>query len=139
MIKITVNGRPVPQGNHRVNAHGHTYEANKALGPWREAIRAETQRECAAPLAGPLAVTVTFRMTRPKVHYRTGRNAHLLRDGAPRYPDGAPDADKLARAILDGLCAGGAFRDDGQVVDLIASKRYAGQAGADIVVTEVTD
>lgn len=139
MIKITVNGRPVPQGNHRVNAHGHTYEANKALGPWREAIRSETQRECSAPLAGPVAVDVTFRMTRPKSHYRTGRNAHLLRDGAPRYPDGAPDADKLARAILDGLTAGGAFRDDGQVVDLFAHKRYAEIAGADMSVTEITD
>lgn len=139
MIKITVNGKPAPQGNHRVNKSGHTYEANKAVAPWREAIRAETQREAAVPIPGPVAVTITFRLTRPKSHYRTGRNAHLVKDGAPRYPDGKPDADKLARAILDGLTAGGAFWDDGQVVDLIACKRYAEIAGADIAVTEMSE
>lgn len=139
MIKITVNGKPAPQGNHRVNAHGHTYEANKAVGPWREAIRAETQREAAVPIPGPVAVTITFRMTRPKSHYRTGRNACLVKDGASRYPDGKPDVDKLSRAVLDGLTAGGAFWDDGQVVDLAACKRYAEIAGADITVTEMSE
>jgi Holliday junction resolvase RusA-like endonuclease len=139
VIKISVSGKSAPQGNHRTNKYGATYETSKSVGPWREAIRAETQREAAVPIPGPVMVTITFRMIRPKSHYRTGRNAHLVKDGAPRYPDGRPDVDKLARAILDGLTAGGAFCDDGQVVDLIASKRYAETAGADILVTEMAE
>ena len=141
MIKITVNGTPAPQGNHRVNAHGHIYEANKAVGPWREAIRAETQRACEVPMAGPVEVTVVFRLRRPKSHYRTGRNAHLLRAGAPRYPDGKPDEDKLKRAVNDGLTAGGAFWDDAQIVHSDVWKVWAddAQPGADIVVTEMSE
>lgn len=36
----------------------------------------------------------------------------------------APDIDKLVRALADAL-AGVVFRDDAQIVDLIATKRYA--------------
>jgi crossover junction endodeoxyribonuclease RusA len=142
MIKITVDGTPAPQGNHRVNKHGAIYETSKAVGPWREAIRAETQRACDVPLAGPVEVKVVFRLTRPKSHYRTGRNAHLVKDGAPRYPDGKPDEDKLKRAVNDGLTAGGAFWDDGQIVHSDVWKIYAApgqKPGADITVTEITD
>jgi crossover junction endodeoxyribonuclease RusA len=142
MITITVDGKPATQGNHRVNKYGAIYETSKAIGPWREAIRAETQRACDMPLAGPIEVKVVFRLIRPKSHYRTGRNAHLVKDGAPRYPDGKPDEDKLKRAVNDGLTAGGAFWDDAQIVHSDVWKVYAGpgeKPGVDITVTEIID
>jgi crossover junction endodeoxyribonuclease RusA len=139
VIKFSVNGKPAPQGSKTRNRAGAVYESSKAVAPWREAIRAETQRACEVPLAGPVSVLIGFRMTRPKSHYRTGRNAHLLKGGAPGYPDGKPDLDKLARAVLDGLKEGGAFWDDAQVVTLAVAKAYADASGpgADIEVTEV--
>jgi Holliday junction resolvase RusA-like endonuclease len=100
-------------------------ESSKAVGPWREAVRAETQRIMAVPLAGPVSVEAIFWLKRPQGHYRTGRNAHLLRDSAPDWSCGKPDLDKLARAILDGLTEGGAWKDDGQVASLYVRKRYA--------------
>lgn len=141
MITITVAGTPAPQGNHRVNKSGAIYETSKAVGPWREAVRAETQRACDVPLAGPVEVTIIFRLKRPKGHYRTGKNAHLLRDGAPPYPDGNPDWDKLSRAVCDGLTAGGAFWDDAQIVHTEVWKTWAdtGLPGATITVSEVKD
>ena len=138
MIKITINGNPAPQGSKTRNRAGAVYESSKAVGPWREAIRAETQRAAEAPMAGPVSVLIGFRLTRPRSHYRTGRNARQLRPAAPAYPDTRPDIDKLARAVLDGLKAGGAFGDDAQVVTLACAKGYAEQAGADIEVCEVT-
>jgi len=63
-------------------------------------------------------------LKRPKGHYRTGRNSHLLRDSAPLYPAGVPDLDKLCRAVLDGLTMGGAWKDDSQVINLHAVKKY---------------
>lgn len=141
MIKISVSGKPAPQGNHRTNQYGATYETSKGAAPWREAVRAETQRTMretgADQLAGPVRCEITFWLVRPKGHYRTGRNAHLVRDTAPRYPGVKPDPDKLARAVLDGLTSGHAYRDDGQVVDLIVHKRYAERPGADIELSEV--
>ena len=111
-------------------------EMSKAVGPWREAVRAETQRAAAGtgPFAGPVRVAITFALKRPKGHYRTGRNSHMLSDRAPRWPGSTPDLDKLCRAVLDGLTEGGAWKDDGQVVILAAQKTYAGASGPGAVI-----
>lgn len=139
MIKFTVNGTPVPQGSgFAVSKHGQVFNPRSAaVKPWREAVRAETQRAAEVPMAGPVVVSILFRLRRPKSHYRTGRNAHLLKDSAPRYPDGKPDIDKLTRAVLDGLTEGGAFWDDAQVVSLAVDKHYGATPGADITVEDM--
>jgi Holliday junction resolvase RusA-like endonuclease len=129
MIRFRVNGRPAPQGSKRHVGNGRMVESSKAVGPWREAVRAETQRY--APLwhvaedgETPLIwdVCLNFYLPRPKGHYGTGRNRSQVKPSAPPRPAGRPDLDKLARAVLDGLTAGGAFADDAQVVGLITAK-----------------
>jgi crossover junction endodeoxyribonuclease RusA len=143
MIEVIVRGIPAPQGSKRHVGNGRMIESSKAVGPWREAIRAETQRVmdalCVYPISGPVGVQVNFNLPRPKGHYRTGKNAHLLSVGAPAWPAGTPDLDKLIRAVLDGLTMGGAWKDDGQVVSLLAYKRYADgvPVGCKIEITEV--
>lgn len=128
-VVITVRGIPAPQGSKRHVGNGRMVEMSKAVGPWREAVRAETQRAVLLPLAGPVEVALSFWLPRPKGHYRTGRNAHLIRPGAPDFPAGKPDLDKLARAVLDGLTAGGAWKDDSQAVALSACKMYGNAGG----------
>ena len=149
-LLITVHGTPAPQGSKRGYVNRHTgrvamVESSKAVKPWREAVkyaalealRDSPQRvmrgavEAAEPLLGPVAVTVTFRLSRPKHHYRTGANAHLLRDGAPTWPATKPDLDKLLRSTLDGLGEAGCWRDDAQVAEVSVAKVY-GQPGAEI-------
>ena len=140
MIEIVVRGIPAPQGSKRHVGGGRMIESSRAVGPWREAVRAETQRKVPAPLGGPVAVRVWFWLPRPKTHFRTGANAHLLRDGAPVRPSGTPDLDKLVRAVLDGLTMGGAWKDDGQAAELQARKLYVitGMTpGCRIEITEV--
>jgi crossover junction endodeoxyribonuclease RusA len=162
VIEITVDGKPAPQGSKTRNRYGAIYDDSKATKPWREAVRAETQRAMLAlgelaqitalgpdlgairqvpaePMAGPVAVTVSFRMTRPKGHFGAGRNAGTVRASAPAFPFGKPDVDKLARAVLDGLTEGGAFKDDAQVITLICHKIYSPRGGADIIVREVSE
>ena len=128
-VVIEVHGTPAPQGSKIRNRYGAVYESNRNVAPWREAIRAEAQRQVLVPLAGPVLCRITFRMPRPKGHYGTGRNAGQVRNGAPEFPASKPDIDKLARAVLDGLTDGGAWKDDSQVVTLIVHKVYA-QASA---------
>jgi hypothetical protein len=67
------------------------------------------------PLTGPLWAYVVFSLARPKSHWRTGRNAHLLRDGAPVRPGGYPDVSKLIRSTEDACTSAGLWHDDGQV------------------------
>lgn len=141
MIIISVSGKPAPQGSKTRNRAGAVYESSKAVGPWRDAVRTETQaivRAMAGPpyLSGePVEVSILVRLARPAGHFGSGRNAGNLRATAPPRPRTTPDIDKLARAILDGITAGGAIADDSQIADLRVSKVYCdrGEApGADV-------
>lgn len=123
MITVQVNGVPAPQGSKRHVGGGRMVEVSRAVGPWREAVRTETQRVMGDrdPFDGAVCVLITFLLLRPK--------------SAPKrlvYPVKRPDLDKLARSVLDGLTAGGAFTDDSQVVVLMADKRYGPRPGATI-------
>lgn len=64
---------------------------------------------------GAVRVAVTFRVVRPPSVSLTRRP----------YPHVKPDLDKYVRNTLDGLKEAGVYKDDGQVVELWASKRYA--------------
>ena len=113
---IVVRGTPAPQGSKRHVGRGIMIESSKAVGPWREAVRAETQRAVKdiGPADGAVSVTIQFYLPRPKS--LPGRvTAHVRR----------PDLDKLGRAVLDGLTDGGAWLDDSQVTRLMLGKCYA--------------
>ena len=138
-VMIQVRGTPAPQGSKTRNRYGAVYESSKAVGPWRNAVRTETQRAVPVPLTGPLAVRLAFVMPRPRGHYGIGGNADRLRPSAPAYPARMPDLDKLCRAVLDGLTDGGAWKDDGQVVTLHATKRYALPGAATGVLIEIEE
>jgi Holliday junction resolvase RusA-like endonuclease len=78
-----------------------------------------------------------FHFLRPRSHYRTGRNAALLRGDAPAYPAGRPDLTKLVRAAEDAL-KGVVWADDGQVVGQGNRKVYGEKPGVRICVRRVT-
>ncbi len=143
MITIRVAGVPAPQGSKRHVGGGRMVESSRAVGPWREAVRAETQRVIEAT-ADPhylapfgVQVTVKFTLPRPQGHYGTGSHATTIRPSAPRWPHRKPDLDKLIRAVLDGITQGGAIADDAQVVRIAAQKTY-GTPGAVITIEELT-
>lgn len=127
MIEFYVPGVPAPQGSKRYLGPGRAIESSKRLPTWRADVRAAAALAWPGgnPLEGPVTASLTFVFERPKNHYRTGRNAHLLRDAAPAAPvGGAADVDKLARAMLDAMTKI-VYVDDKQVVELWARKIYA--------------
>ena len=124
MTTIRVFGHPAPQGSKRHVGNGVLIESSARVKPWRQDVRAAAL-EADAHFDGPVSLTVGFLLRRPASHYRTGRNAHRLRDAAPPYPGKKPDIDKLLRSTLDGLGESGIWRDDAQVVRVRAEKLYA--------------
>ena len=124
MTTIRVFGHPAPQGSKRHVGNGVLIESSAKVKPWRQDVRAAAL-EADAHFDGPVWLTVGFLLRRPASHFRTGRNAHLLRDSAPAYPGKKPDIDKLLRSTLDGLGESGIWRDDAQVVRVRAEKLYA--------------
>lgn len=111
--KFTVAGRVIEQKDRRIQA-------------WRRMI-ATAIRTCDwQPLMhGPIHVKLTFLLPRPARHYGTGRNQNALKPGRPSWCPTKPDADKLARAVLDGLTKCGAIGDDAQIAVLEVTKRYS--------------
>lgn len=150
-IGIRVTGAPVAQGSKVANRFGNGVRDSNAsrLWPWRDHVAA-TARDATRyhdTITGPVRVWLTFAFDRPTSHHRTGRNAHLLKDSAPRHATshGLGDVDKLTRAVLDALTTAEVWTDDALVVDLRVRKFYAGEhdqappaAGVDIVLEELT-
>jgi crossover junction endodeoxyribonuclease RusA len=115
-MRIEVAGIPAPQGSKRHVGGGRMVEQSRAVGPWREAVRAETQRvsDGIPPFTWGVGVGIVFRLPRPK-----SLPARFT------VPAKRPDLDKLCRSVLDGLVAGGAITDDSLVVSIHATKRFA--------------
>jgi len=135
-IRFNVAGLPIAQGSKRIvpTAQGpRAVEGNeKKLKPWRQEVAAAARaaaNEVDIVFVGPVVVFVSFYFPRPKAHYGTGKNANVLKQGAPQWKATAPDIDKLVRSLLDGLTASGVVRDDAQVVAVTAKKMY-GSPGA---------
>lgn len=122
MARLEVRGLPAPQGSKRHVGRGVMIESSKHVEPWRQDVRAAAEAWIAArpglyPIDGPLSVDMVFSMPRPKGHYGTGRNAHLLKASAPSYPQGMPDLSKLVRSTEDALTSAGLWKDDARVVE----------------------
>lgn len=145
-VVITAFGVPAPQGSHKAfvvtskktgKPSAIVTDDSSKTKPWKQTVKhaALDAADHLPPLDGPVSVMVTFRLPRPKGHYGTGRNEHLVKNSAPAFPAVKPDLDKLVRSTLDALGEAGVWRDDAQVVQLQVRKVYAdrdGIAGAHI-------
>lgn len=141
---LFVPGKPVPQGSMkgyvRVGKSGNPVagitNSNPVLIQWRmkvtgHAIEAQTRGLGLPglwfPVEGPIGIKLDFVLSRPAIHYlpaNSKRPQPELRESAPKYPDAAPDLDKLVRAVFDALTDARVWKDDGQVVWVQAAKHY---------------
>ena len=132
-MKIRIYGNPAPQGSKTAivrNGRAIMFESSKKLPEWRETVlmgatiaRAE---QGGLTILGPVTVAMTFHMPRPKSTSR-------------KYPNSAPDLDKLVRAVGDALQESEVLANDGQIVTLVAHKVYAANetySGVEIEITE---
>ena len=81
-------------------------------------------KEHDVPILGPVTVYMTFHMPRPKSVSR-------------RYPNSAPDLDKLIRGVGDSLQQSGLLANDGQIVSIKAHKIYAAETNDSGVEIEI--
>ena len=115
------NIEPAPQGSKKHIGGGRMIEVSKRVRPWRKAVGKEAMKETETPIEGACHVGLIFRFNRPKSHYRSNGQ---LKQTSPKYLIVKKnDLDKLVRSTLDAL-TGIAFKDDCQVTNVSASKRY---------------
>jgi len=121
-VEFVVYGTPIPKGSTKAFFRpGMRFPVvtndNAKTRPWQESVVVAARDAIGAgpPLEEPVAVAIRFFMPRPK--------------SAPRRvvePIRKPDLDKLIRCVEDGLTRAGVYRDDAQVVLVIARKEFAG-------------
>jgi crossover junction endodeoxyribonuclease RusA len=118
-VAFFVPGIPAPQGSKvaGITKLGRPYlrdVKSGALHSWRDTVTAGAVRALAGREPLPEGVEVRLRFDLPKPPSVT-RPEPWVR----------PDADKLARAILDALTTAHVYNDDGQVTVLNITKTYA--------------
>ena len=139
-LTFTVVGHAQPAGSKRPfqtkTGALVVVEDNPKTGDWKK----EVARNAAEAMVlagqlelweGPLGFALVFTRIRPKGHYGTGRNAGVLKPGAPLYPITKPDATKLVRGVEDAM-TGVVWRDDAQVVEQSVMKRYGSPEGVQV-------
>lgn len=109
-------------------------QGGKKLDQWRSDVKeaAQVARGDADTFAGAIDLRIDFYVNRP---------ASVSAKKRP-HPTVRPDLDKMVRGVCDALKAAGVYKDDSQVVRIVAAKRYAAESvdqspGAWIVVSEI--
>jgi Holliday junction resolvase RusA-like endonuclease len=118
-MKIVVLGKPLGQPRQRVGVRaGHAVNYLPSEHPihgFKADIRAAWRSTGLAPFTGAVACVIEAVFPRPKSKTKK-------RGDNPRLPHtGKPDADNIAKSVLDAL-NGVAFKDDSQVVSLTVLK-----------------
>jgi len=133
IVDFVIKGPPKPLQRHRATRRGIMYDPSKK-------DKLDFLAECLefapkAPLKGALWVRLTFNMPRPKSHYRTGKNSHLLKKNAPSMHTKKPDCDNLVKFVCDALDKK-FYLDDSQISRIQAVKQYSDIASTEITIME---
>jgi Holliday junction resolvase RusA-like endonuclease len=135
-IEFTVPGEPVAKGRARSfvrNGHVAHYTPEKTAR-YENLVRLAAQQAMAglAPIEGPVHLVVHACLSIPVSWSLKKQRAAAVGE---IFPTKKPDLDNIVKAIKDGM-NGVTWRDDAQVVQVVASKAY-GQAGVCVTVQEV--
>lgn len=131
-IKFIVPGDPVPQGRPKFTTKPfiRAYDPPKSAAFKKKVARYAKRVQPAELLSGELEVEIhVFKQTLKSF---SKKKAELAEAGLLR-PITKPDADNYAKGPLDAL-KGIIWKDDGQVVDLIARKYYSAEPRVEITV-----
>lgn len=129
-------GQPRPRA-FAMKGRVRVYDPGTAEG-WKSAIAIALRGSYSAPptFTGPVSCTLRFTMPRPRAHHRGSIRTQELKPAAPMFHVGKPDADNLAKAVLDALTTLGVWKDDNQVARLMIVKHYGERTGCYIEIEE---
>lgn len=134
-----IYGAPKAQPRTRAfasNGKARMYDPGTAEA-WKGDIARQTKKLHGMNLQGCLKVSLYFFMERPKSHFKT--DGKSLKSVAPkRYFAKKPDADNLAKAVLDALTVLNIWQDDSQVVILEITKAWSIDHRSGCVLTILT-
>ena len=132
--------KAVPGSNRKIAVNGRIIDVAKGKAGMTAQVKIYAQvrvEELGWQIAdGPGAVSYRIFFARPKSHFRTGRNAALLRDTAPHRHAQRPDLINLLKCLEDAL-TGVVWKDDSLVAEMDAVKFWGEQDRIEIEVTRL--
>ena len=141
-LEVFVPGVPVAQPRMKgaiIAGKIRMYTPNTA-NKWKDSVRrvveSALQTDPRLDMLTQLQLELSFHLPRAKSHYGTGRNAELLKNSAPDYHTQKPDADNLAKAVMDSL-NGVLYPDDSAVVSLVVEKVWCARGEEGCQVTAI--
>ena len=117
---------PSPKGRPRITKKGFAFtpaKTRKAEADLKVLIQDKLQ-EGFEPFLGPVRLVLIVFLPRPKSHFRSGKNAHLLKDGMTKWHWKRPDLDNLEKLFMD-AAQGILYKDDAQISEKSSMKMYA--------------
>lgn len=131
-VEFTVPGIPVGKSRPRFTKDGHTYTPQKTREYEDKVVQCWQYQSGKGFAAGvPLKAIVTAFFTVPK---STSKKKAAALDGAPHIK--RPDADNVAKAILDAL-NGHAYNDDSAIAALTVWKyQTTGASRVEVIIEE---
>ena len=135
MIKLSILGEPKAQKRHRHVRMGNfvrQYDPSASdKGDFLSIVQYNAPKE---PFCGALAVSIRFYFTRPKSHFKTGKNSHVMKDTAPLWHTSKPDVDNMAKFLMDSLNKI-YWKDDSYIADCWITKQYDDKPRTEIDIT----
>ena len=125
IFERTINFEPVSLKRHRHRLKGGTYDPSKKDKDDFVKVVGELPLE---KMSKPIKCTLHFFCKRPKTHYKTGINAHMLKDTAPKYNTNNKDLDNMVKFVLDAL-NDKLYTDDCLIIEINCIKTYSSGDG----------
>jgi Holliday junction resolvase RusA-like endonuclease len=125
IFESTIQFEPVSLKRHRHRLHGGTYDPSKKE---KDEFVKMIDILPTEKMTKPIKCTLNFYCKRPKNHYKSGKNSHILKDDAPLYNINNKDLDNMVKFVLDAL-NDKLYVDDSQIIEIICSKSYSENNG----------
>lgn len=135
LITLTVLGEPSAQKRHRhVSRGGFTRSYDPSASDKGDFLSLVHKNAPEKPYDCPLHVDLKFYFTRPKGHFKTGKNSHLMKDNAPKWHTGRNDVDNLCKFVFDAMNKI-YWKDDGTISSCTITKEYCDNPRTEISIS----
>ena len=129
-IKIT--GPVYSQKRHRHTNRGFVYDPS--ANDKKKVIPQIVEQFREKPFVDAVLIEINLHLQRPKSHY----NKYDIKPSAPKWKTTKPDIDNHIKFYLDCM-SGIVFKDDNQIISLVASKQFCDEYQENFVEIVITD
>ena len=125
IFESNIHFEPVSLKRHRHRLKGGTYDPSKKD---KDDFIKTIENFPTEKMTKPIKCVLHFYCKRPKTHYKSGKNSHILKDTSPKYNTNNKDLDNMVKFVLDAL-NDKLYTDDSLIFEITCSKSYSENDG----------